>query len=103
VAFPTLAYAAYAAAIAALLVHLTTGTAEIHGPGSDLVEAVDRSVVSGEATVLRITVDGPDDSVDVRCATTTDRAPFDRLHVSPEQVMEAFQRWCSPGQPVTGE
>ena len=88
VAFTALAYAAYVAVTAALLVHLTPATAEIHGPG--------------EAAVLRITVDGPADSVSVLCATTTDRAPFEGLHVSPEQVMEAFEQWCSPGQPVTG-
>ena len=106
VAFTALAYAGYVAVMAALLVHLTPGTVEIDGRGSDLAEAVDRSGLpgqaSGQATVLTITVDGPADSVDVLCATTTDRAPFTGLHVSPELVMDAFQRWCSPSQPVTG-
>jgi hypothetical protein len=100
VAVAAVAYAAYAAVMAALLVHLATGAAAIiHAPGSDLADAADGSVVSGEPAMLRITVDGPNASVDVLCATTTDRAPFERLHVRPEQVMDAFHRWCSPGQP----
>jgi hypothetical protein len=85
--------------MAALLVHLTTGATEIHAPASDLADAADRSVVSGEPEVLTITVDGPNATVNVPCATTTDRAPFEHLHVRPEQVMDAFHRWCSPGQP----
>ena len=96
------AYAAYVAVMAALLVSLTPGTAKIHGPGSGLADVVDGPVVTGQAAVLTITVDGPADSVAVLCATTTDRAPFESLHVSPEQVLDAFDRWCSPGQPVTG-
>ena len=102
VVFTALAYAAYVAVVAAMLVHLTPGTAEIHPPGSDLAEPLDRPVLAGEAAVLTITVDGLDESVDVLCATTTDRAPFERLHVGPEQVLDAFHRWCSPAQPVTG-
>jgi hypothetical protein len=66
-------------------------------------DAADRSVVYGEPAMLTITVDGPNASVNVLCATTTDRAPFERLHVHPEQVMDAFHRWCSPGQPSPGQ
>jgi hypothetical protein len=44
--------------------------------------------------VLTITVDGPAGSADVYCATTSDRAPFDRVHVRPDEVMDAYHRWC---------
>ena len=48
--------------------------------------------------VLIITVDGPAGSVDVYCATTSDRAPFDRVHVRPDEVEDAFHRWCPSGR-----
>lgn len=95
-ALSALAYATYLAVMAALVAQLTARAAERAEPG-------DRLIMSGEAAVLTIAVDGPAAWVEVRCATTTDRAPFERLHVSPEQVLDAFQRWCSPAQPVTGE
>jgi hypothetical protein len=95
--FPVLGYAGYVATVAALLIRVTTGIAAISSSGSEPAEAVDRSVASGQPIVLTITVDGPKASVDIYCATTTDRAPFDHLQVSPEQVMDAFHRWCSPG------
>jgi hypothetical protein len=95
-AVAVLGYAGYVATGAALLIHLTTGSAAISSSGSEPAEAVDRSIASGQPVVLTITVEGPNGSVDVFCATTTDRAPFDRLQVSPEQVMDAFHRWCSP-------
>ena len=88
-AFTVLAYAVYAAATAALLVNLLPS-------GSFPAEG------SGQPAVLTIIVEGPDDAIGVPCATTTDRASFDRLRVTPEQVMDAFHRWCSPNQPVTG-
>jgi hypothetical protein len=100
VALTALAYAAYVAVMAALLVHLATGTAEIDNSGSDLAEGVNNSIAPGEPAVVIITVDGPNASVDVFCDTASAVAPFDRLHVRPEQTMDAFNRWCkNPGNP----
>jgi hypothetical protein len=45
---------------------------------------------------VTITVVAPAASVDVYCATTTERAPFDHIHVSPEAIMDAYHQWCSP-------
>ena len=61
---------------------------------TDTVPAVDTP--SGAPKVVTITVDGPAASVDVYCATTTERAPFDHVHVSPEGIMDAYHGWCSP-------
>lgn len=66
----------------------------VEAPSDTTVPAVD--MPSGAPKVVTITVDGPAASVDVYCATTTERAPFDHVHVSPEGIMDAYHWWCSP-------
>jgi hypothetical protein len=51
--------------------------------------------LDGSPMVLIITVQGAAESIEVTCPTTTARAPFDRLTVKPDQVMDAVHRWCS--------
>ena len=65
----------------------------VEAPPDTTVPAAD--MPSGAPKVLTITVDGPAASMDVYCATTTERAPFDQVHVSPEGAMDAYHR-CSP-------
>ena len=53
---------------------------------------------AGVPSVLTITVNGPAGTFDVYCATTTDRAPFDRLLASPDDAVDSYHRWCAPAR-----
>ncbi len=90
------AVAAYMVVTSAALNELVTGTPSqaltIEAARDETTPAAE--VVSGTAFVLTISIDGPNASVDIYCDTTSDRTPLDRLHVRPEQLMDAFYRLC---------
>ena len=56
------------------------------------------AVPSASSGVLTITVDGPNASVDLYCDPTRDGALLDRVHVTPGEMMDAFNRLCIPLQ-----
>jgi len=53
-------------------------------------------VPTTNSAVLTITVDGPHASVDVYCDPTNEGTSLDHVHVTPSQMMDTFQRLCSP-------
>jgi hypothetical protein len=70
----------------------------VEAPSDTTVPTVDMR--SRAPKVVTITIDGSAASVDVYCDTTAERVPSDHVHVSPEGMMDAYHRWCSP---VTSE
>jgi hypothetical protein len=83
-------------AAAAVTYLILTSTVLTQLAAKSAIFQLSAQVRSGAPKVVTITVDGPAASVDVYCATTTERAPFDNLHVGPEGIMDAYHRWCSP-------
>jgi hypothetical protein len=54
--------------------------------------------LTGTPLVLTIRVDGPNASTVVYCDTTTDRVEFDEVHVTPGDVVDAYNQLCdAPG------
>src|SRR5579864_4270537 len=95
-----LAYAAYFAIVASVLVQVAEGWAagEVVQPATPMPQLqADAAVDLGEFAILTIVVDGPDESIEVPCATTTARTSLKRIHVHPDQVMVAVHRWCNTG------
>jgi hypothetical protein len=82
---------------AAVGVSLVLTSAAIGTTPDAEVASLDAVVVpNSNSGLLTITVYGPNASVDIPCVTTSDRAVFDRLHVTPDEMMDALHQWCSP-------
>jgi hypothetical protein len=79
----------------------------VHAEGGILRETLVDPLVAEDQTAIRrfqeapmvltITVDGPSGSIDMYCATTTDRAPFVQVRVAPADLMDVFHKLCSGG------
>ena len=113
VALGSAAFATYLAVTATAFTQRVTGSALFQGqdqatlavggppssrtalPRAGRPEIPANELPPGTPMVLTITVDGAFGSFDVYCATTTTRAPFDRVHASPEDALDVFHQRCS--------
>jgi hypothetical protein len=90
------AYAAYVAAVVALVSQLVAGGAVSQNP---TLGAAKTPAASGAALTLTITVDGPIGPLKLYCATTTDRVSSDQVSITAAEVVKFYEEVCSRTSP----